>query len=180
MRFVARLAQRSTWTHSPSKPIKVSGGQDERPMTIPPEIRPPSPRRHLPLLDDDNRDFWQSGRDGGLRITQCQSCGFLIHPHAPICPRCHAREVAPAAVSGRGVVSTFTINRHPWETGLAVPYVIAIVTLTEQLGLNLMTNVVGCPPEAVCIGMEVSLVFERHDDVWLPLFVPVDLANGDC
>jgi len=148
-------------------------------MTYLQEARPASPRRHLPLLDDDNRDFWQSGRDGELWITQCQSCRFLIHPHAPICSRCHARDVAPVAVSGRGVVSTFTINRHPWEAGLTVPYVIAIVTLMEQQGLNLMTNIIGCPPEAVSIGMEVRLVFEQHDDVWLPLFAPAEPSQGD-
>lgn len=141
-------------------------------MTALDEACRPLPRRHLPLLDDDNRDFWQSGRDGVLRITRCAACGFFVHPHAPICPRCHARDLAPVAVSGRGIVATFTINRHPWEAGLTEPYVIAIVTLAEQPGLNLTTNIVGCPPEAVTIGMDVEVAFERHDDVWLPLFTP--------
>ena len=37
-----------------------------------------------------------------------------------------------------------------------------------------MTNIVGCPAEAVRIGMRVQVVFEHRDDVYLPLFEPVE------
>ena len=35
-----------------------------------------------------------------------------------------------------------------------------------------MTNIVGCAPDDVRIGMPVQVIFEHHDDVWLPLFEP--------
>jgi uncharacterized OB-fold protein len=35
-----------------------------------------------------------------------------------------------------------------------------------------MTNIVGCEPERVQIGMPVRVAFEQHDDVWIPLFEP--------
>ena len=50
----------------------------------------------------------------------------------------------------------------------------AIVELDEQSGLRLMTNVVGCAAEAVHIGMRVRVVFEEYEDVWIPLFEPVE------
>ncbi|MEH6743048.1 Zn-ribbon domain-containing OB-fold protein [Hyphomonas sp.] len=75
-------------------------------------------------------------------------------------------------MSGRGVVSTYTINHQKWEPDLETPYTIAIVTLEEQAGLNLTTNIVNCAPENVWIGMPVSVVFEQVEDVWLPLFAP--------
>lgn len=131
-----------------------------------------APRRQLPLLDDDNRGFWQTGQAGVLVLTRCQSCGLYIHPHALICRRCQSRDLKPEPVSGLGTVSTFTINRHPWEPGLEAPFVIAIVTLAEQPGLNLTTNIVNCPIEAVSIGMAVRIVFEHVEDIWLPLFEP--------
>jgi len=31
---------------------------------------------------------------------------------------------------------------------------------------------VGCPPEAVDVGMAVQVTFEQYDDVWLPFFQP--------
>ncbi len=38
--------------------------------------------------------------------------------------------------------------------------------------MRLTTNIVGCDPDDVHIGQEVSVRFEQHDDVWLPLFEP--------
>ena len=74
-------------------------------------------------------------------------------------------------MSGRGEVHSVTVNHHPWD-GDTEPYAIAIVVLAEQADLRLTTNVIGCPPEDVHIGMPVRVTFEPHDDVWLPLFEP--------
>lgn len=128
--------------------------------------------RHLPALDEANRTFWQSGRDGWLLISRCQVCKYFIHPWAASCRSCHSRDISPEPVSGKGRVATFTINRHPWEPGFTAPFVIAIVELAEQPGLNLMTNIVNCPIESVHIDMPVRIVFEHVEDVWLPLFEP--------
>jgi len=51
--------------------------------------------------------------------------------------------------------------------------VVAIVELEEQAGLRLTTNLVGCAPADVAIGMPVRVVFEdAGDGVFLPLFEP--------
>ena len=129
------------------------------------------PFRVLPVLDDDNRFFWTSGADGALRLLRCRSCGYYLHPPLPRCPACGSREVAPQVVSGRGEVFAVTVNHKSWDSG-EVPYAIAIVTIPEQEGLRLTTNVVGCPPDEVTIGMPVRVVFEQHGEVWFPLFTP--------
>lgn len=126
-----------------------------------------------PLLNDDNRAFWTGGRDGELRIVRCNDCGYYIHPPSPRCPRCLGDDVGPAAVSGRGVVYTFTVNRREWSPGLEVPYVVAIVQLDEQSDLRLMTNIVGCSPEAVAIGMPVQVEFREQGEAYVPVFRPV-------
>jgi acetyl-CoA acetyltransferase len=57
--------------------------------------------------------------------------------------------------------------------GVPVPYVIALVELAEQVDLRLTTNLVGCAPEDVRIGMPVRVTFRvLNDDVALPLFEP--------
>jgi uncharacterized OB-fold protein len=53
-----------------------------------------------------------------------------------------------------------------------VPYVVAIVELDDQPGLRLTTNLVNVAPQDVRIGSRVKVVFEPHEDVWLPLFEP--------
>ena len=53
-----------------------------------------------------------------------------------------------------------------------LPYVYAIVELAE--GVRMPTNVVGCPPDAVRIGMPVEVVFEDvAPEITLPKFRPV-------
>jgi hypothetical protein len=132
-----------------------------------------TPFRVLPKVTSENEHFWRGGETGELRFLQCSSCGYLVHPPAPVCPRDLSRELAPRAVSGRATVTTYTINHQPWYPGLDPPYVVAIVTIEEQEDLRLMTNIVNCDVEKVRVGLPVQVLFEHHDDVWIPLFEPV-------
>ena len=134
------------------------------------------PFRVLPAVTPENEHFWRGGAEGELRFLRCADCETWIHPPAPVCPSCLSRSVAPAAVSGRGRVFTFTVNHQPWSPGLDPPYVVAIVALPEQDDLRLTTNIVGCEPRDVTFDMPVRVVFEEHPDprgsVWLPFFEP--------
>jgi uncharacterized OB-fold protein len=129
--------------------------------------------RPLPVLNPQNEFYWTSGRDGRLRVLRCARCGTYLHPPAPVCPACLSAELAPVAVSGRGTVYTFTVNMQQWQPGLEVPYVVALVELVEQEGLRILTNIVGCEPDEVVVGMAVEARFEHHGDVYVPLFGPV-------
>jgi uncharacterized OB-fold protein len=132
-----------------------------------------APFRILPRVNDDNRFFWNSGDDGRLRFLRCDDCGLYVHPPSPICPDCLSKRLTVTPVSGRATVATFTVNQQPWIPGFDPPYVVAIVEIDEQASVRLMTNIVGCAPGDVRIGMPVQVTFERHDDVWVPLFEPV-------
>jgi uncharacterized OB-fold protein len=125
-------------------------------------------------VTEANRHFWTGGAEGELRFLRCRSCRTYVHPPAPVCPSCLARDLAPEAVSGRATVVTYTLNHQPWVPAPDHPYAIAIVEIEEQPGLRLMTNVVNCPPGSVRIGMRVRVVFEPHEDVYVPLFEPVE------
>ena len=131
------------------------------------------PFRILPKLDEQNTEFWTGGEHGELRFWRCQDCGWWLHPAGPRCPQCLSRSLAVEAASGRAIVHTFTINHQAFMPGPELPFVIAIVELPEQAGLRLTTNIVGIAPEEVDFDMEVEVVFEHHDDVWIPLFQPV-------
>lgn len=130
------------------------------------------PFRVLPRVTRANEHFWRGGADGKLQLLRCEACATWIHPPQPVCPACRTKDVAVAAASGLATVVTFTLNHQEWVPAPDHPYAIAIVELDEQPGLRLMTNVVGCPAEAVHIGQRVRVLFERCDDVWIPLFAP--------
>jgi uncharacterized OB-fold protein len=126
----------------------------------------------LPKVTPKNEHFWRGGERGELSFLRCRPCGHYIHPPQPLCPGCLSKDLAPAAVSGRATVVTYTLNHQAWVPAPDHPYAIAIVEIDEQKSVRLMTNIVGCPPEEVRIGMRVKVVFEHREDVYLPLFEP--------
>ena len=79
-------------------------------------------------------------------------------------------DVRPEAVSGRGTVWSFTVNRYQWTTELEPPYVIAQVELDEQPELLVLTAIVD--DADVRIGMPVTVRFEQSGEVWVPVFGP--------
>ena len=135
------------------------------------------PFRILPHVTDQNRHFWTGGEGGELRFLRCGDCGTYIHPPVGVCPKDHSKNVHPEAVSGRARVATYTVNHQAWMPGPELPYVVAIVEIEEDPTVRLTTNIVGCKPEEVKIGMAVEVTFEKHTDgedaVWIPVFQPV-------
>lgn len=127
--------------------------------------------RKLPALTPETAFFWTAGAEGRLKIQRCAECGHYQHPPLPRCPACHSERVEPSPVSGRGRIKTFTINHEQWLPGLDVPFVFAVVELAEQNELYLFSNILA-PPETVSIGQPVTVCFEQHEDVWLPMFRP--------
>src|SRR5579863_2596414 len=106
------------------------------------------PFRLLPRVDDDNRFFWESGRDGTLRFKRCPSCETFVHPPAPRCPFCLVDSLVVTPVSGRGTLASFTVNHQQWIPG-AEPYVVAWVAIDEAPEVRLTTNLVGLDDEAL-------------------------------
>lgn len=137
---------------------------------------PLAPVRPVPQPTLATEEFWASGADGVLRIRHCGECGAYTHPPVPLCRVCRSADVAAAAVSGRGVVLGFTVNHQQWLPEFPPPYVVAIVTLEEDDGARLTTNIVHCAAEDVYVGMPVRVLFERcgpeTEEIYLPLFEP--------
>ena len=131
------------------------------------------PFRILPQLTPENEHYWKGGARGELTFLRCGACGTYIHPPSPLCPECLSKQLAPAAVSGRARLLTWTVNHHPWIPGFEPPYLIAIVEIEEQRGLRITTNLVNCTPGELRLDLPVRVLFEeREDGIFLPLFEP--------
>ncbi len=96
----------------------------------------------------------------------------LIHPPQPVCRYCHSHNMGVREVSGRAVLSAFTVNHRFSIPGLSAPYVVAQVAIEEDPRVRLTTNIIDCDPDELELGRIVEVVFEQNDDVWLPLFKP--------
>jgi uncharacterized OB-fold protein len=129
----------------------------------------------LPEPDELTEFFWAGAREGRLLILRCNACGKYIHEPRPWCRFCLSTDLAPAEVSGRGRLDTFTIPMQPSHPYFMarVPYNLAIVELVEQEGLKLVSSVVDCAEEDLRVGMPLRVVFRAvTDDVTLPHFAP--------
>jgi uncharacterized OB-fold protein len=129
----------------------------------------------LPAIDEENKPFWEYAKKHELRMQKCPQCGQIYYPPSSLCPNCHSWEKAEwTKLSGKGTVYSFIVARRATNPAFAkeVPYVVAIVETNE--GGRLISNVIGCKPEDVKVGMAVEVVFEDvTDEISLPKFKPV-------
>jgi uncharacterized OB-fold protein len=91
-----------------------------------------------------------------------------------VCHHCLSDALSWEAVTGRGVVHSFTVIRQVLHASFAsdVPYVYAIIDLDE--GLRLIANIIRTSPERVQIGLPVRVAFvDVTPAVTLPQFEPI-------
>jgi uncharacterized OB-fold protein len=134
------------------------------------------PERAVPAVTDLTRPFWDAARNGRLAIQRCADCGYYNHPPKALCDRCNAARLAFEDVAGTGTIWSYTVMHQKSVAGFeeSVPYLTALVELDEQPMLLLTTNLPGLESEAVKIGEQVKVTFQRlNDEITLPQFVPV-------
>ncbi|MFQ5697673.1 MAG: MaoC family dehydratase N-terminal domain-containing protein [Myxococcota bacterium] len=135
------------------------------------EAAPAAPTRLRPPLGHDNAGWWEGIECGELRIQRCNRCGELHHPPRPMCGKCQSTDLGFIVATGRGTVYSYTVVHHPKMPGYDYPCVAAVIELEE--GTRIVSNVVGCDPSEVRIGMAVELSIEEvAPDYALPLFRP--------
>ena len=99
--------------------------------------------------------FFAGVRDGKLTGIRCNACGALAVPPKEFCEECGKRGWETVALSGDGVVESYTVIRvAPKKFTGDVPYAIAAVRLTE--GVSLLGRVVDVPVDKVTVGMPVK------------------------
>jgi uncharacterized OB-fold protein len=133
-----------------------------------------TPPRPAPEITGHAAPFWAAAREGRLVIQHCPACGHFQHYPRPWCTSCLHEEPEFVESSGEGTIYTFTVIRRSAVPAFAarVPYVLAFVDLDE--GVRLVTNIVECDPDSVCIGQRVRARFEPIDDEHtVVLFAPV-------
>jgi uncharacterized protein len=114
----------------------------------------------IPTPTPETAPYWEGCRQHQLRLQRCAKChGYQFFPRI-YCSKCFSEQIEWVRASGLGTVLSFTIVRRPVSAAFAdeIPYVVALVTLEE--GPQMMTNIVGCAPEEVTIGLPVEVIFE--------------------
>ncbi len=114
-----------------------------------------------PARSPETEEFWAATAEGRLLLRRCDDCATFIWYPRGHCPACGSLRTSWHQASGHGTVYTFTVVHRSMLEGFrdALPYVIAYVELDE--GPRILTNIVGCDPDALEVGAPVNVVF--HD-----------------
>lgn len=131
-----------------------------------------------PPASEHGAPFWEASREERLLVPHSAATGR---------PFWFPREVAPDSLeagvewreaSGEGTVYAVSVQRKPGpgRDPDAGPYAVVLVDLPE--GVRIMSNVVGCDPDDVTVGMAVTVCWhELSDGRKLPMFQPAS-ADG--
>jgi uncharacterized OB-fold protein len=128
----------------------------------------------LPIITDDNRQYWEYCKQHELRMQQCDNCGHIRFPPGILCPRCHSMAAEWVKLSGRGKIYSFVVYRVPYHPSYAedIPYSVAVIQLAE--GPRMESNITGVKVEDLKVDMPVEVYFDDvTDEVSLPKFKPV-------
>ena len=120
----------------------------------------------------DNKWWWEAVDKGKGLIQRCKGCQTLRHPPRPMCGECQSLEWDSIESTLEGEVFSFTEMHYPKFPGYPYPLICAVISLAE--GTRIVSNIVGCKPEEVKIGMKVKGKVEQVDEkTMLPQFYPV-------
>jgi len=115
-----------------------------------------------PVVSRDTAFFWEGTAAGELRIQRCAECGALRHPPGPACTVCGALRPGFTVAAGTGEVYSYVVHHHPPVPGRRLPFVVALVELTE--GVRMVGEVRDAPVDRIRIGAPVRVEFVRVDD----------------
>lgn len=131
------------------------------------------PTRPLPKANEfDTREFWEGTKENEFRYQQCNQCETVVFYPRRHCTGCTSGELQWKVASGNATIYSFSVVRqsyHPFFRNL-VPYTVAWIDLDE--GPRILSNVTDVAPEDVEIGMKLTLHWEEHEELNIPLFKP--------
>lgn len=131
------------------------------------------PRRMEPPVTELTQPFWDATRERRFLLQWCIHCDRAQYFPRDICLVCGGSELEWREASGAGVVYTLTVENKPMNPAIngGERYVIALVDLAE--GPRMMTNIFGCPPDDVYVGMPVRVAWDSlSDGRYLAVFEP--------
>lgn len=124
----------------------------------------------LPEPTPVSQPFWDGCAAKKLCYQQCPQCGHAEFDPAWMCRACGSDGLVWKVSKGRGEIYSHTVVWRPQTPEFTVPYAVVIVAFDE--GFALLTNLIGCPVDAVRIGLRVRVVFHDVGRITLPYVAP--------
>ena len=127
----------------------------------------------LPVINEDNAQYWDYCQKHELRMQKCTGCGYIRFPVSIVCPKCHSMEAEWTQLSGQGKVYSYVIYQMAYHPSYKedIPYAVAIIQLAEEPRME--SNITNCKLEDIKIDMPVEVYFDDvTENISLPKFKP--------
>jgi len=131
----------------------------------------------VPVITEIDKGYWEGIQNGVLRIQKCLDCNRLQFFPRPLCVNCYSKNLGWQESKGTGAVYSFTVILVPQEPAFresvkstGVPIIFALIDLDE--GVRITSEIIGCKPDEVKLGVRVKATFESipGTDFKLPKF----------
>ena len=130
----------------------------------------PSPQRPLPnRAEPDTGPFWAATKQHRLTYQVCGSCGEIVFHPRRHCTGCLGTDLRWHDSAGGGTVYSYTVIRQAGQPYFRsrLPYVLGFIDLDE--GFRLLAEI-DAAPDAVQVGQRVTVGWEDHADLAVPVF----------
>lgn len=111
-----------------------------------------------PIVNPENKAFWEAAQDNRLILKVCNSCNESHYYPRTICPHCGSDSTVWVESKGLGEIYSYTVMRR----GVEVPFAMAYVQLNE--GVSLLTHLTNCDFDSIQVGQKVKVVFQETQD----------------
>ena len=145
------------WRIMKFKPAETAASAGS--TTVPADLDPELMMR--PAASKDTAFFWDGINAHEMRI-QRRPDGTLQHPPVPALWNDKDVPTDYVVASGKGTVFSFVVHHAPQVPGRTLPFVIALVELTE--GVRMLGELRGVDPAKVEIGMPVRATYIDFPD----------------
>lgn len=127
-------------------------------------VEPAPPARFEPPSSNVSEPFWDATREQRLVLQHCTSCKRVIWFPRVLCQHCGSRAIEWRDTDGAATVYAISVQYNAAHPGLRdrVPYVVALVDL--DVGVRMMTNIVGDDALEITIGQRVRPSWEPLTD----------------
>ena len=119
--------------------------------------------KQSPVPNEVDQPFYDAANDEHLVIQFCPACQRWQFPPQPSCSGCRSTEpLVWREIAGRGTIYSYGVV---YDSPVAVlqpdqPYNVAVISLDQAPGINMMSHLPGTKPGDVRIGAAVRLMFE--------------------
>ncbi|MGE2727404.1 Zn-ribbon domain-containing OB-fold protein [Mycolicibacterium pulveris] len=130
-------------------------------------------QRPIPVPDESSAPYWAAAAQHILTVARCTRCAVMTMPPDVVCVACGSTDpqYEYTAVSGRGVIRSWTVVRQAFLPGFDVPFVLVDVELAEQPGLRLIGRLLDGADADLRLDARVQVAFEDlTDEIAVPAF----------